>query len=249
MTRNFNFTFNGIDSSDMGLFVGKAPSRPLPSRKVNSYSVTGRSGDLLIDQNAWSNVTQDYEVYIYDNLQEKIQSIAYWLLNTNGYCELTDSCDNHQTYRMARPVGTTSFLNALNKFGKAKLAFDCCPQRYPIEEEILNGGWDDTFVFPTHPNMQKGLPLLTIPELLVNTSGSIETDTLRIVIPAQSSLINSVFIDWETQSVGTLQPNRFVSAVSINGTWQPLGDGDEIITTLETGDATTIRINTRRWYL
>jgi hypothetical protein len=97
--------------------------------------------------------------------------------------------------------------------------------------------------------MQKGLPILTIPSLPVNASGIIETDTLRIVIPAQSSLINSVFIDWETQAVGTLQPNRFVSAVSITGTWQPLGDGDEIRTTLETGSSVPMTVETRRWYL
>lgn len=244
-----SFTFNGVNSDDMGLIVERYPSRPFPTRKVDSYSIIGRSGDLLIEQDAWSNVTQEYEVFINGNFQQRAQAIAYWLLNANGYCELTDSYDTNDTYRMARFIGGVSFLNALNKYGKAKITFDCCPQRYPRTPEILSGSWDDTFTFPSHPNMQKGLPILTIPSLPVNASGIIETDTLRIVIPAQSSLINSVFIDWETQAVGTLQPNRFVSAVSITGTWLPLGDGDEIRTTLETGDSVPMTVETRRWYL
>lgn len=244
-----SFTFNGICSDDLGLIVERYPSRPFPKRKVDSYSVAGRSGDLLIEQDAWSNVTQEYAVFINGNFQQNAQAIAYWLLNANGYCVLTDSYDNSSTYRMARYIGGVQFLNALNKYGKATITFDCCPQRYPTTEEILEGNFGSTFTFPSHTNMQKGLPLLTIPSLTMDASGIIETDTLRIVIPAQSSTINSVFVDWETQSVGTLQYGKRVSAVSISGTWKPLGDGDEIETTLETGSGITIRVNTRRWYL
>lgn len=243
-----SFTFNGVNSDSMGLIVEQYPPRPFPSRKSEKFSIVGRSGDLYIEQDAWTNVTQEYKVFVNGNFQANMQAIAYWLLNADGYCELTDSYTPN-VYRMAKFIGGASFLNALNRYGKATITFDCCPQRYISPEEELTGTIGDTFTFPTHTGAMKGLPLVSIPDLLLNTSLKIKTDTLTVTIPAQGSLIKSVFLDWETQVVGTTQPNKTLTLVSVSGTWEPLGDGDQIITTLESGTTSTVRVYPRRWYL
>lgn len=241
-----SFKFNGVNSDAMGLFVERYPERPFPSRKQTVYNIHGRSGDLIVDENAFTNVTQTYEVYIRGGsvgFQAKASAIAKWLLSPVGYAELTDSYDP-TVYRKARFTGEVSFLNALNKYGKATITFDCCPQRYPVTPEILSGHMDDTFVFPTHPEMEKGLPIIRIPTFPVNSSGIIETDALRIVIPAQSATINSIIIDWESKTVSTS-----LFGVSIIGKWIPMGDGDEIRTVLETGTSVSMSVETRRWSL
>jgi phage-related protein len=79
-----SFTFNGINSDAMGLFVERYPERPFPSRKQSVYSIKGRSGDLIVDENAFTNVTQTYEVYILGGsagFQAKATAIANWLLS------------------------------------------------------------------------------------------------------------------------------------------------------------------------
>lgn len=243
-----SFTFNGINSDSLGLIVERFPKRPFPSRKSEKFSIVGRTGDLYIEQDAWTNVTQEYEVFVNGNFQSNLDAIANWLLGASGYCELSDTY-SPGVFRYARFIGGTSFLNALNIYGKATITFDCCPQRYPSTVEELSGNIGTTFTLPTHTGMQKGLPLLTIPSLLSDASLTVKTNTLTITIPNQGVLINSVYVDWENQSVGTHMPNKTLSLVSIAGSWEALGDGDQIKTILDGGTTSLVKVNTRRWWL
>ena len=245
-----SFTFNGISSADMGLFVEKFPPRPFPSRKIETFDIPGRSGDLIIDSNAFTNTVQEYEVFIKGGaagFQSRAAAVAAWLLSVKGYAELTDEYDPN-IYREARFIGGVSFVNALNKFGRATLTFSCKTQRYPINETMLSGVIGNLFTLPDAPDMQPGLPLITITDFLANTAATIETDTLRIVIPGQTALKRSIFIDFETQTIAARA--TALTDVSITGTWEPLGDGDTIETTLDAGStAPTVRIQPRRWYI
>lgn len=253
-----SFTFNSINSDTMGLIVERYPSRPFPTRKAESYPIVGRSGDLVVDQNAWSNVTQEYDVFVNGNFQQNAQAIAYWLLNASGYCTLTDSYDSASTYRMARFIGGVSFLNALNKYGKATITFDCCPQRYPITAEELTGTANETYTFPIHANMMDGSPMINILTWVSNASGTIvDSNGMTITIPAQGSAINSIFVDYATHSVGTtdmtLNGRKKLTGVTVSGNaanlWKPIGDGGTITLAASNAGNATVRINTRRWYL
>lgn len=245
-----SFSFNGISSADMGLYVEKFPPRPFPSRKAETFDIPGRSGDLIIDTNAVTNTVQEYEVFIKGGsagFQSRAAQVAAWLLGVKGYAELIDEYDP-AIYREARFIGGISFVNALNRFGRATLTFSCKPQRYPIDETMLSGVIGNTFTIPTVAGAMPGLPMITIVDFLANTSATIETDTLRIVIPGQEALKRSIYIDFETQTiVARATP---LTNVSITGTWEPLGDGDTIETTLDAGStAPTVRIQPRRWYV
>ena len=257
-----SLTFNGINSDSMGLFVEKYPERPFPSRKQSVYGIKGRSGDLIIDENAFSNVTQTYEVYIKGGsagFQAKASAIAHWLLSPSGYARLTDSYDT-TVYRKARFTGGVSFLNSLNKYGKATITFDCCPQRYPVTVEKLTGVLGDTFTIPTVSGIMDGYPLIVINGWITYfTRGSIETDTLSIDIPrvpyhGQGVIVTptTITIDFEERTI--IDGDGYVvDGATITGTWDAVGSGETIVTTLTehpTGYATpTIELYTRRWYL
>lgn len=243
-------TFNGITSDSLGLYIEKFPERPFPSRKQSVYQIHGRSGDLIVDENAFSNVTQSYEVFILggaQGFQAKATAIANWLLAPAGYCDLTDSYDP-TVYRKARFVGGVSFLNSLNKYGKATLTFDCCPQRYPQPGEVLTGVLGDTFTIPSTANLMSGYPLISITNWLANdTSGTFVSGGLSITI-GQLSTTQSIYIDFETRTIYNANGDR-VSA-TISGTWTQLGSGDTIVTTKTTGTTSpAISVKTRRWYL
>lgn len=53
----------GVPSTSVGVVVERYPAQPGPSRRIETIQVPGRNGDLLIDQGAWDNYGQDYEVY------------------------------------------------------------------------------------------------------------------------------------------------------------------------------------------
>lgn len=247
-----SFTFNGINSDSMGLFVERFPERPFPSRKQSVYNVRGRNGDLIVDENSFSNVTQTYEVYILGGsagFQAKATAIARWLLSVSGYANLTDTYDP-TVYRKARFIGEVSFLNSLNKYGKATISFDCCPQRYPITPETLSGTLGSTFTIPSVPDLMDGLPLITLSNWAAYySSGKIKTDTLEITIPTIGTNQSKINIDFETRSIYNATGYRVTSAV-ITGTWDALGSGDTIITTATGGGSIIpVSVETRRWYL
>ena len=126
------FTFNGRSCEYYGLHVEKYPPRQIPKKQLSEYKVPGRSGKVFVPQGGYENVVQTYEVYLAggsEGFQEKADKIAAWLLTPEEPVELYDSYDP-DAFRLGMFVGGTEWANSLNEFGKAKLSFDCGPQRY-----------------------------------------------------------------------------------------------------------------------
>ena len=57
------FIFNGKNSLDYKIGIDKCPASNHAARVVEKISVPGRSGDLIRDTGAFSNVTQPYEIW------------------------------------------------------------------------------------------------------------------------------------------------------------------------------------------
>lgn len=251
-----SFTFNYVNSDDLGLVVEKYPDRVFPQRKAEVFDIPGRSGDLVVDDDAFSNVVQPYEVYIsggVSGMQQRAREIAHWLLNAKGYGRLTDSY-TPGVYRNARVVGGASFLNALNKFGRGVLEFDCKPQRFPTDEEVLTGTFGTSFAIVRAGELFDGYPLIEISNFTTACSGYLKvinaqgTTLCTITIPEQTEDRSIITIDFETEAISGL-PSRPL-AVTINGKMTKLGLGCTIQTVLETGTTPpTVNIKTRRFYL
>ena len=65
-------TWNNVTSDSLGIFVEAAPFYVKPKRKVDVYSVPGRSGDIIRPQDAWDNVDQDYEIFAGDGSEHAV---------------------------------------------------------------------------------------------------------------------------------------------------------------------------------
>lgn len=248
-----SFTFNGINCESLGMVVERYPSRPFPMRKQTIYSVPGRSGDLIIDEDAYENTTQEYEVYVgHDNIesmQEKLTAIAAWLLTPAGYCILTDTYDP-SVKRMARFIGGTEFLNSLNKYGKATAEFSCKPQRYPAVDVVYSGALEEqtpiAITLPTS-GLLPSYPLLEVLGVGANTSFKVEAGSLRIVVPARGSAISRIVIDWELRAVYNAFNGSVPSGTSVNGDWTKIRDGDTITITEDTLPDATYRLYPRQY--
>ena len=235
------------------MYVERYPNRPIPQRKLATYSIAGRSGDLIVDQNAYYNVTQEYDVFvkrdeIYD-MQKWISLIARWLVGSAGYYELTDSYDT-AIKRYARVANAVEFVNSLNTFGRATIQFDCKPQRYPITDEIFTGTPTQTCVYPNSGDLLPARPRLTLSNVAANTSLTItDSNGLSIVIPARGTAIATILIDWENQTVINPYNNSIPSGTSVSGTGDVIGNGGNVKITLDSGSAPTFSLETRRFYL
>lgn len=235
------------------MFVEKYPPRPIPQRKLQTYSIAGRSGDLIIDQDAFYNVVQEYQVFVKKNsiydMQKWVSNIAKWLVGSAGYHELTDTYDP-TIKRYARVTNAVEFLNSLNQFGKATLQFDCKPQRFPVVDEEITGTAPEVANYANRSDLMPAYPVLTLSGVAANTSLTItDSNGLRIVIPTRGTAIATIQIDWENQTVINPFNNSIPSGTSVSGAWQKLGNGSTVTLVLDSGTAPSYSLKTRRFYL
>ena len=145
------FIFNGKSSVDYGVQIEKYPVRPYPERIYDSYTVPGRSGDLVYDTKAYKNVVQSYECYFKNpgaSSYEMERYLTAWLLQPKGYQILEDSYDS-EVYRRAIYAGPAEVSSFFGKYGRCTLEFNCQPQRwlksgrYPVNVEDGTQLWND----------------------------------------------------------------------------------------------------------
>lgn len=144
-------SYNGRSSDDFRLIVEQYPPRPIPQRKIDRWSVPGRSGDVIAPQEAWENVQRSYEVYLSaegPGLPRIAAAAVSWLMEP-GYHELWDEYDL-ETFTMATLANGASVQNIQNSFGRFTLVFDCWPQRFLQSGAVpLNFAQGGTLVNPT----------------------------------------------------------------------------------------------------
>lgn len=106
------------------------PETNRPARKIDRYKVPGRNGDVIVPQDAWENVSREYDIVItgasYDAAAEVL---ARWLYGPSGYQELSDTFDS-AVYRKAYVSEKTRIKNLMNTNGRCTIAFECDPRRF-----------------------------------------------------------------------------------------------------------------------
>jgi len=126
-------SFAGVSSDEVNLTVERYPSRPIPARRYTTQQIPGRSGSLLMDEEAFNNIEQAYEIFIKGGggltFQQAVSAAAAWLLAPSGYQVLYDTYDP-EIYRLAYFTGSAAVSNALNRIGRATIKFSCKPWRY-----------------------------------------------------------------------------------------------------------------------
>lgn len=153
--------YHGVSCADVHVVVERFPNVILPSRKQEKISVPGRSGDLLIQQDAWENVRQPYDIYISaerPRLCNIAHLVAEWLL-VPGYNRLEDSYWLDY-FRLATYAGGAEIENVLGRFGRATIEFDCMPQRWlkSGEHPVAVSGPIDLM----NPTPYTAAPLITV---------------------------------------------------------------------------------------
>lgn len=226
--------FNYRSSDDFNVIVEHYPDVVIPSRKSEKVSVPGRNGDLLIQQDAFENVHQRYDIYVSAEeirLPTITHKIAEWLC-VKGYRRLEDSYWK-DTFRLASFTGGVEIANILNRFGKATIDFDCKPQRF-----FKNG---DQFINLTNAQiLHNPSTFVAKPLIVVQGSGAgTITDGSNVLT---LSNCNNITIDCDAKQIyqGLINLNRYGS-----GAFPELQPGDTRI--IWSGGITGIKLKPRWW--
>lgn len=232
--------FNGVSSGSLGCYVEHYPARPIPKRKSESFSVPGRSGDVIAAQDAWENVEQSYDIYLSAEaagLPIVSGRVVEWLMQPRGYARLEDDY-NPDIFRMAIFLGSVDLKNTLNAFGRASIKFNCQPQRWLKSGETpWSSAGSEALVNPT------GFPAL--PLIVVHGSGS-GTVTVGAATVSISAITDGMVLDCAegeayAESGGTVSNLN----TAISGDFPVLGAGETAVSF--TGGVTAVEI-TPRWY-
>lgn len=135
-----DFTFNGVSAESMGLRIERYPVIPKPRRRIETYSVPGRSGDLHIDDGSWEDITLRYECWFKNRSDayttaRTAHEVAQWLYSAPVGARLEDTYD-HLVFRQATFMGGVDVENVLNRYGRLVLEFRCDPRAFLKSAEI-----------------------------------------------------------------------------------------------------------------
>ena len=147
-------TYDSVASTGYGIVVSEAPVFERPRRKQSTFTVPGRNGDVVFQEDAWEDVTRSYNVWLAEDvtedsggvksgyLVEKVDAYEAFLNSKKGYKRLTDNFEP-DVYRLAYYSGGDSFSNELTQYGRATLRFTCRPERFLVSGEtainVTNG--------------------------------------------------------------------------------------------------------------
>lgn len=218
-----------------GIWVDASLSFNKPDKRVETFAIAGRNGDLIIDEGVFDNLVITYPVLERDTFPTRYEQIVNDLASKSGYLRIV--CNNDPThYRLGRFLPRISpTVKRLNKDGYFNLAFDCKPQRF-----LTSGDTAQTFTSSgslTNPTKFASKPLIRV----YGTGNVIIGDT-QITITTNTS-----YTDIDCEMMDCFRGSTNLNAnVSFSGNDFPvLKSGNNNITL---GSGITQVIVTPRWF-
>lgn len=208
--------FNGISTIDAGVVIQTPPVYEFPTRRVDSIQIEGKNGDIIIDKNAFNNVSREYNLAsVFAQNGSFIQNarvIVDWLSSVSGYARLEDSYEPDY-FRLAMYRSGGQLANFYDKATAIIVRFECKPQRFLKTGEIRQ-----EFKRSTHPEAEFHLidnatKYVALPEITVeggfvsieirsgNDVNNPEHTTVLTI--NDQSIISNIYIDSELQDVYT----------------------------------------------
>lgn len=226
-------------STDYGMVVSEAPAFERPARKQTVYTVPGRNGAVVIQDDAWEDVQRSYNVwaaYDLDTLADKVSAFEAMLNSKKGYQRLEDSFEP-DFFRLAYYSGGDSFTNTMMAYGQATINFTCRPERYYKSAE-------DPVTVSNSDVIQNYTKFTAKPLIYIEGTGTITVDIGGNTISVTMDADKKITIDSETMNVykdigGTI--TNMNSAAS--GSFPVILPGDNTVGI--TGSATLVNVTPR----
>lgn len=158
-----NVIFNGVSSEDLGLIIQIRPSYGIPKKDRSEIHITGKNGDVVIDNGSYANSSITYyfaSLYRTDTgFILNASAISTWLHSASGYARLEDSYDP-EVFRLAKFNNSGSLSDIYGKATTYEATFECKPQRFLKSGEndiVLTKG---SYVQIVNPTKQIAKPII-----------------------------------------------------------------------------------------
>lgn len=163
---NNGFQFGDKGTWDFDMYVQRRPDQQVPTRRVKTFTVPGRSGALHQTEDAWESIVKTYDCYFHGKQPMPVQAhaIKAWLCAGTVRRALRDVYDPEHYYR-ATCLNGAQIENHLNRYGVLTLKFDCDPRAF-----LLSG--EETVIFKAHGALHNPTAFAAKPEITVYGSGS-----------------------------------------------------------------------------
>lgn len=228
--------WTGVRSDSCGIVVERYPDQSGPARRFEVLQIPGRNGDLYIDSGAFDNYMQNYEVYFNANKEKTpsgARAVRSWLQSPIGYQRLEDSYDP-DFFRMAYYTGPSTIENVMNLFGRATISFNCKPQRWRKDGEVVSAFWEPGAIYN---DLFPSLPLIKV---VGSGAGILSVGGVTIRI---SEIDEYVVIDCDLQDAYKDTQNKN-STISLDS-FPVLNHGENVIGW--SGGIESIEITPRWW--
>lgn len=134
-----HLTYDGVDSSDFGVFISGEGAFDAPARRGEMISIPGRNGSLFIDEGVFENITVEYPAFIGTGYEElfrtKLGDLRSALSSRGNYKRLTDTYHPDEFRLGVFREGLEVDPQHITRAGGFTMRFDCKPQRFLVEGE------------------------------------------------------------------------------------------------------------------
>lgn len=155
-----HLTYDGVDSSDFGVFISGEGAFDAPARRGEMISIPGRNGSLFMDEGVFENITVEYPAFIGTGYEElfrtKLGDLRSALSSRGNYKRLTDTYHPDEFRLGVFREGLEVDPQHITRAGGFTMKFDCKPQRFLVEGEypqlfVANGTITNPTDFESSP--------------------------------------------------------------------------------------------------
>lgn len=201
LMREYDFSINGVNAYDLGVFAVRRPNIPAPVKRVSQQTVTGRNGVLVIDEGTYDPVEIKIECNFMstspDTFAYESRKVKNWLLS-NQKGELIFNDDPDFFYK-TQIIQCSEIERASKKIGVFDITCTCEPFTYlsagkneiDLPESIQN---DFYVAAPIYKLAGEGVFTLTVNgnsfSVNVAQNATIDTSLMLVYRTDSGALIN-----------------------------------------------------------
>ena len=156
--------FDGVDSTDFGVFISGEGAFDAPARRGEMISIPGRNGSLFMDEGVFENITVEYPAFIGTSYRElfrtKLGDLRSALTSRGNYKRLTDTYHPDEFRLGVYREGLEVDPQYLTRAGGFTMKFDCKPQRFLVSGELPHIFNANGII--TNPTLFASSPLLKV---------------------------------------------------------------------------------------
>lgn len=125
-----SLTYNGKNLKDFECYWDGAQVFRRAAREIEKFSIPGRSGDLTVYTNRFSNMIIPFNCFIKENFVENYRALLDFLQNQKGYNELRTTEEPNVYRRALYHAAVEPQTTPFNQAAQFTIEFDCDPRLF-----------------------------------------------------------------------------------------------------------------------